>query len=377
MDAFYASIEQERSPSLRGQPVIVGGLGARGVVSAASYEARAFGVHSALPMHRARQLCPHGQFLRGQPVLYREVSSKIHSVFLEFSPLVEPLALDEAFLDVSKSQTLFGNGKRIAERLRARVREETALTVSVGVATSKFVAKVASGLNKPDHLTVVKPGDEGAFLAPLPISRLWGIGAKTQQRLAQLGLLTIGDLQALTITDTIHTLGEKAGPRYHRLCRGEDERPVQPQRAQRSRSLECTFERDLSSRQQCHQVLLEFSSKLGRSLRQSKTLGSVIRIKLRDPDFTTHTRQRRLRRPTHSDQLIYHIAKTLFDEARPTAKPLRLLGLNISGLIEEREPIQTSLFEPHPEQERSVLKTLDQIRDRFGENAIINGKVNG
>jgi DNA polymerase-4 len=230
MDAFFAAVEQRDRPELRGKPVIVGGTGRRGVVSTASYEARVYGVHSAMPMAQARELCPDGVFVPGRMAVYVAVSRQVRAVFEEFTPQVEPLSLDEAFLDVTGSRALFGDGERIGQQLRARVRERTGLTISVGVATSKYVAKVASDVDKPDGLTVVAPGAEAAFLAPLPLRRLWGAGPRTQQRLLDLGYHTLGDLQALDRAAMDRLFGENSGGHYFELCRGVDAREVEVDR---------------------------------------------------------------------------------------------------------------------------------------------------
>ena len=374
MDAFYASVEQRDRPELAGHPVIVGGLGNRGVVSAASYEARAFGVHSAMPTARARQLCPDGHFVRGRMSAYAEVSTQIRRIFSEYTPLVEPLSLDEAFLDVTGSQALFGDGRRIAERIRADVRAESRLTISVGVASSKYVAKVASDLEKPDGLTVVAPGTEVEFLAPLPIARLWGVGPRQQKRLTDLGYHRIVDLQALDKPQMEDLFGTSGAEHYYSLCRGIDDRPVEASRRAKSISHEITFERDLTLRQHCHKVMLELSTQVGRRLRQNALKGSVVRIKVRDPDFTTRTRQHKLRGPTADDQLIYRTAVDLFGQVRETMAPVRLLGVAVAELGADAAPTQGGLFDRGDlDRSSEILAAMDKIRDRFGEGSIRHG----
>ncbi|MCA8955767.1 MAG: DNA polymerase IV [Planctomycetes bacterium] len=374
MDAFYAAVEQRDDPSLRGKPVIVGGVGRRGVVSTASYEAREFGVRSAMPTARAKQLCPHGVFVRGRMRVYAEVSAQVREVFAELTPLVEPLSLDEAFLDVTGSQALFGDGRAIAERVRAEVRARTDLTISVGVASSKLVAKIASDLHKPDGLTVVPDGDEIAFLAPLPIARLWGVGPRLQEKLRQLAVHRIGDLQRRSAAELDALFGEGHGAHYANLCRGIDDRPVEPEREAKSISQETTFEFDLGDRAACHRVLLEQSTQVGRRLRKAALCGALVRVKVRDPDFTTRTRQQKLPEPTCDDLQIYRTAVALFDALRANMRPVRLLGVGVAELRPAGARTQRGLFDGG-ERTRSagLLDALDRIRDRFGEGAIRRG----
>ena len=375
MDAFYASVEQRDEPALAGQPVVVGGLGRRGVVAAASYEAREFGVFSAMPTARARQLCPHGNYVRGRMSVYAEVSRQIRDVFAEFTPLIEPLSLDEAFLDVTGSQALFGDGPAIAEKIRAAVRERTELTISVGVAASKFVAKVASDVNKPDGLTVVPPGSEIDFLGALPIKRLWGVGPRMQKKLTDLGYRSIADLQALALTDIERLMGENQGEHYYRLCRGIDDRAVEPDREIKSVSHEETFEHDIRSRERCHEILLDQSARVGRRLRRHEVHGGVVKIKVRDPDFTTRSRQKKLANATDDDLVIYRVAVELFGAARATMTPVRLLGVGVADLRPASAPQQGGLFDKVEESRSAeLLKAMDRIRDRFGEDAIHHGK---
>lgn len=371
MDAFYASVEQRDQPGLRGQPVVVGGLGPRGVVSAASYEARAFGVRSAMPGRKAQELCPQAHFVRGRMEVYVAVSRQIREVFARFTPLVEPLSLDEAFLDVTDSQALFGDGEAIARRLREEVRAEVDLSISVGVASSKFVAKVASDQNKPDGLTLVPPGRELEFLAPLPVGRLWGIGPQAQKRLHDLGYRCIADLQALDLPAMEQLLGEGQGEQYWQLCRGIDARAVDPEREIKSISQEETFARDLRRREDCEAVLLELSERVGRRLRRQGLKGQVLRLKLRDPDFKTHSRQRRLPLPSWDDLEIYRVARELFGQLRPQMRPVRLLGVGMAELRDPTRKSQGQLFGvAEAEGQQDLLRAMDAIKDRFGEAAI-------
>ena len=375
MDAFYASIEQRDRPELLGKPVIVGGEGRRGVVSTASYEARRFGVRSAMPGSRARALCPQGIFVTPRMDVYAAVAEQVRAIFERFTPLVEPLSLDEAFLDVTGCHALFGDGEAIATRIRADVLAETSLTVSVGVATSKYVAKVASDLKKPDGLVVVPAGSERDFLAPLPVGRLWGAGPVTQERLRQAGIETIGDVARLTRERLRALVGEAAAEHYHALANAVDPREVEPERDAKSISHETTFDEDVADDETIRRVLLELSEAVGRRLRRNGIRGEVVRLKLRYPPFETHTRQRKLAAPTDDDLVLYRTAKLLLDEARTSGRPVRLLGVGVSGLLEGPQPRQATLFdEPRvAEKSRNLLRAMDTIRDRFGNDAIGHG----
>jgi len=375
MDAFYASIEQRDDPGLRGKPVIVGGEGRRGVVATACYEARKFGVHSAMPGSRAKALCPDGIFVLPRMDVYAAVSDQVLSILGRFTPLVEPLSLDEAFLDVTGSRALFGDGKAIAARIRAEVRRETGLTVSVGVATSKYVAKVASDLRKPDGLVAVPAGEERDFLAPLPVSRLWGAGPVTQKRMKELGLATIGDVQRVSREQLAAWLGEAAADHYGALSHGIDPREVEPERDAKSLSHETTFDDDVASDGTCRRVLLELSESVGRRLRRHGIRGGIVRLKLRYPPFETHTRQRKLMAPTDDDLMIYRTAQALMDETRPSGRPVRLLGVGVGELTTGPRPRQGLLFdEPRvAEKSRKILRAMDLIRDKFGDDAIGHG----
>ena len=365
MDAFYAAVEQRDQPALRGQPVIVGGLGRRGVVSTCSYEARAFGVHSAQPTAVARRLCPHGVFLTTRMEHYVGVSRQVRAIFDRYTDLVEPLSLDEAFLDVSGSLRLFGEGPEIAADLRARVLAATGLTVSVGVASCKYVAKVASDLEKPDGLTVVPRGQEAAFLAALPVARLWGAGSVTQKRFQDLGWNTIGDLQRQGEAALVSLLGPNAGRHYHALAHGLDERSVVPGREAKSISREVTFAEDVVDTQILHGVLLEHAEDVGRRLRKAGLAGRVVRLKLRYPPFETHTRQVALSSATQDDALIFRTGRDLLEAVRKAREPVRLLGLGVADMQPEGAVSQGELFAETPTGDE-VNQTLDAIRDRFG-----------
>ncbi len=371
MDAFYAAVEQRDHPELRGRPVIVGGGQRRGVVATCSYEARRFGVHSAMPGTEARRRCPHGIFVAPRMEVYSAVARQIHSIFAHFTPLVEPLSLDEAFLDVTGSQRLFGSGPQIARQLKEAVLRDTGLTVSVGVAPCKFVAKVASDLEKPDGLVDVGADQIQAFLAPLSVSRLWGAGPVTQQRLLSAGVRTLGDVQQLPLEDLAKILGDRAA-HFQRLCNGDDPRPVVPERGVKSVSHETTFGEDLHNRDQCHQILFELSEKVGRRLRRQGLRGRTIHLKLRLGDFSTYTRQVSLHpgEATADDRVIYQHARTLF-QALWSGAGIRLLGVGVSDWATAADVRQGNLFEtPGVDRDAQILEVMDRLRDRFGSAVV-------
>lgn len=382
MDAFYASIEQRDRPELRGLPVIVGGAQARGVVSAASYEARRFGVRSAMPGFEARRLCPNGIFLPPDMERYEAVSADVHRVFEQFTPDIEPLALDEAFLDVTGSLSLFGDATRLGQELKRRVREATELTVSVGIASNKLVAKIACRLGKPDGLRVIEHGAERTTLAPLPIRYLWGIGPVLGDKLSALGIRSVGELARADPSLVARAAGDRAGY-FIELSRGVDARPVEAARAPKSIGEESTFERDVSDRGTITEAIVAHSEEVARRLRGAGYLGGTVTLKMklararpprpgsgragetREPDYPLLTRQRRLAAPTSDGQLIAHTAIALWDEAA-LAQAVRLIGVSASALS-RRQDEQLDLFAPRRPQ---VGPTLDAIRDRFGSQVI-------
>ena len=372
MDAFFAAIEQRDRPELRGKPVIVGGDGPRSVVSTCSYEAREFGVHSAMPGTTAKKLCPQGIFLPVRSEVYGKVSRQVQEVFHRYTPLVEPLSLDEAFLDVTGSSRLFGDGEAIARSIKADVLKETRLTISVGVAPCKYVAKVASDLDKPDGLVIVPPDSVTDFLAPLPVSFLWGAGKDMQGRLARLGLKTIGDVQKRSSDDLKRLLGDAAGSHFFHLSRGLDDRPVVTGHAAKSVSHENTFGTDLVEREACHGFLVDQSDRVGRRLRREGLLGRTVRIKVRFGDFKTLTRQAAVA-PTDNDLVIGEVALDLFDRVWDGRTGIRLLGVAAGNLVRPDEPIQTDLFQSADETSGRLLRAIDNIRNRYGRHAIRHG----
>ncbi len=373
MDAFYAAIEQRDRPELRGKPVVVGGDGPRSVVSTASYEARKFGVRSAMPGTVARRLCPHGVFLLPRMDVYAAVSAQVQAIFASYTPLVEPLSLDEAFLDVRGSERLFGDAVTIARAIQQRVRDELQLTVSVGVASVKFVAKVASDLRKPEGLVVVEAGTEREFLAPLPVRCLWGAGPVVQDVCARNGLATIGEVQRLSPAQATQLFGAAGGEHFLSLAHGIDPRSVEPDREAKSIGHETTFVTDLTTLDDCGAVLLDLSERVGRRLRVAGTDARTIRLKLRTPDFATTTRQTKLPAPTHDDLAIHAAAMTLLRTQWSRGLRVRLLGVTAADLQPAGRPAQHSLFEPRTRPNDALLGAIDAVRARFGERALKRG----
>jgi len=371
MDAFYASVEQRDRPELRGRPVIVGGSAeGRGVVCAASYEARKFGVRSAMPAVTARRLCPPGFLLSVRMSYYAQISWQLRQILLSFTPLVEPISLDEAFLDVHGCEGLFGPAPEIARKIKARIRAETELTASVGVAPNKFLAKLASDLRKPDGLVVIEPHQVHQVLGPLPVGRLWGVGKKGEKRLHALGLHTIGQLAALPEQVLIDHFGE-AGRQLWLLARGQDERAVVPDEEAKSVSTETTFARDIGSRHVLRSCLLELVEALGPRLRQHAVRARTINLKLRTSNFRTYTRAQTLPEATDLTEVIWQTATCLLDTRVPNDwLPLRLLGVGATGLVRDT-PVQGHLFEEGwRAKQRALDNTVDAIRHQFGRSAI-------
>jgi DNA polymerase-4 len=374
MDAFYASVEERDCPQLRGRPVVVGGTPeGRGVVAAASYAARAFGVHSAMPAAQARRLCPQAVFVRPRMAHYVEVSRVIRRIFERFTPLVEPLSLDEAFLDVTASERLFGDAATIAAQIKHAVRAEVGLVASVGVAPTKFVAKVASDLDKPDGLVVVGSDAVQNFLDPLPVARLWGVGEASGQTIAGLGVRTICELRALPEAALVARLGEW-GRRLAQLARGVDERPVVPDHEARSISHETTFARDLDDADALRAWLRGLMGQVAGRLRRQGCTARTVQIKLRYADFRTVTRAETLSRSTDATLELWRPALRLLRRQlgrEPGA--LRLLGVGVSG-IERGGDRQLGLFDdPGGSRERRIDEVVDEVSRRFGEDAIGRG----
>ncbi len=369
MDAFYAAIEQRERPALRGRPVIVGGpRNARGVVSAASYEARAFGVHSAMPLRLAARLCPSAAFVPGRMDLYAEVSERVLNIFRTYTPLVEPLSLDEAFLDVTGCERRYGPPRKIAEHLRRAVLRDEGLAVSVGVAATKSVAKIASDVAKPDGCREVRPGTESEFLAPLPVRALWGIGPKTDEHLRALGIRTIHDLTEHEPQGLSHGLGAAVAKSLRR-GRGVDPRPVAPQRGRKSVGNEVTFERDLDDRRLVSGYLQQLSDHVGRRLRAKRLRGRTVALKLRYADFRTISRQVTPEFSIDSGDAIFEIVRGLFLHLAKPGDRYRLVGVHVSSL-DRAGLVQLPLCPPTTRERHRLDGAMDAVREKFGDAAV-------
>ena len=376
MDAFYAAVEVLDNPSLKGKPVIVGGSHKRGVVSSASYEARRFGVRSAQPIATAMRLCPQGVFLPVRMSRYKDVSEQVFEIFHQFTPLVEPLSIDEAFLDVTGSVRLFGFPEEIARVIKREVFEEIGITVSAGVAPSKFVAKIASDLQKPDGLTVVPDGKVKAFLEPLPIDKLWGVGKVTQEALALLGVRTIGDLSRLPLGLLESKFG-KHGTHLHLLSQGIDDRDVEVSQEVKSIGHEETFADDLLDMEAVRRELLFLATRVSRRLRCHEVAGKTVTLKVKYHDFVQVTRSETLPEVTDDGAEIFRRCCGLLDKTQVGKRPVRLLGISISHLLAQGEKRQLSLFQARftaPKRKKLNL-ALDKISEKFGEDGILPGTL--
>ncbi|MBN1601895.1 MAG: DNA polymerase IV [Chitinispirillaceae bacterium] len=373
MDAFYAAIEQRENPSYRGKPVIVGAKpGKRGVVSTASYEARTFGIHSAMPINEAYSRCPGGIFVQPQMALYDQVSRQIFDLFEKFTPLVEPVSVDEAFLDMSGTEKLFGPMDLAAKRISDALKREQNLTGSIGVAPNKFLAKIASDCNKPDGITIV-PFERQAvleWLAPMHVNRIWGVGKKSAVVLQTLGIYTIGDLQQVPHDILIRHFG-KVGNSLFSLCRGIDDRLVETGDAAKSISRETTFNRDSSDRLQWRQVVYELAQDVALRARQSNVKGATIVLTWRLSDFSRHSKRITITQPTNLARIIFEHALVLMGSVHERA--LRLIGVGLTGLTNE---VQEDLFSGSDGQQRLEVSevTADTIRSRFGFESLKKGR---
>ncbi|MGI5227354.1 DNA polymerase IV [Actinoallomurus sp. CA-142502] len=370
MDAFFVSVELLERPELRGRPVVVGGAGGRGVVAAASYEARKYGVHSAMPMSRARRLCPQAVVLPPRHDKYAAVSAGVMEIFRSITPLVEPLALDEAFLDVTGALRRLGRPAEIGRLIRRQVAEQQGITCSVGVASTKFVAKLASTRCKPDGLLVVPADGVVEFLHPLPVAALWGVGERTEQILLRLGLHTVGDLAATPLDTLRREVGEAAGEHLHHLAWGRDERSVVSAAKDKSIGAEETFDVDIADPETIRRELLRLSDRVGARLRGAGHVGRTVAVKLRRADFTTISRARTLHEPTDLAREIYATACTLYEASGLEHIPLRLVGVRVENLIAADDATrQLTLDEPETGW-REAEQVMDLAARRFGTGAV-------
>jgi DNA polymerase-4 len=379
MDAFYAAVEVLADPSLAGKPLIVGGDGARGVVASCSYEARSYGVRSAMPSLRARRLCPHAVFVPGRYDLYSDYSKRLHAVLTSFTPLVQGIALDEAFLDVSGSQRLWGSGPQIAAAIRAKVRADTGLRCSVGVAPSMFLAKLASEAAKPRAgppgsapapglgVKVIAPGEELAFLHPLPVEALWGVGPATRRRLDRFGIRTVGDLAAMPVATLVGALGEAHGRHLHELAWARDDRAVEPDRATKSIGHEETYARDHYTLDTLRKEALRLADGVANRLREAGVAGRTVTLKVRFASFDTITRSRTVPRPVDSGAAVARVAMELLAAVDPSPG-VRLLGVSVSNL--GPRPGEQLRLDEAGAGEPAMARAVDEVRRRFGDAAV-------
>ncbi len=371
MDAFYASVEIVKDPTLAGRPVIVGGQGNRGVVTSASYEARAFGVASAMPMITARRLCPHAVYLPNDFTSYLEYSEKIRDVFTSYTPLVEPLSLDEAFLDIAGSTRLFGDPVTIAGAIKKDI-STLGLGCTVGVASNKFIAKLASARAKPDGLLRVPPEEIEAWLHPLPVTALWGVGEQTGDVLRRLGLKTVGDIARLSRRTLERAVGDALGAHLHDLARGLDDRPVKPYEAVKSVGSENTYERDLDERSEILREILRLSERTAGRLRAKGLCGRTITLKVRFSNFQTITRFRTIEEATDTGPDLYEAASSLYLRLDPERPRIRLLGVAVTGLAPGPPKRQLDLLDGGSARVRrdELSRAVDEIKERYGDDSV-------
>ncbi|MBL9039356.1 MAG: DNA polymerase IV [Archangium sp.] len=373
MDAFYASVEQRDAPALQGKPVIVGGHPTRGVVLAASYEVRPFGVRSAMPMSRAMRLAPNAIVVPPRFAAYAEASEQVFRIFEHYTPLIEPLSLDEAFLDVTASASLFGAATKIAAELRARVKAETKLACSAGVAETKFVAKIASDFAKPDGLREVAPGTAREFLAPLPVSRLWGVGEKTEAVLRSAGIRLIGDVAARDVAWLTSRLGTSLGHHLWELSQAIDTRAVVPDRDAKSIGARETFDEDLHGLEALKPHVHSLALRVGRRLRRSERQARTVVLTVKYDDFTQVTRQETLPSPTDDGQALYRVAMQLLETKIDLTRKVRLTG--VTGTELTGGAPQLSLFTEPPTKRTKLNAALDAIGAKFGNTAVITADL--
>jgi DNA polymerase IV len=370
MDAFYASVEVRRRPELAGRPVIVGGVGPRGVVSSASYEARRYGVRSAMPMGRARRQCPHAVVVPPDIAGYVEVSRAVMDIFRAVTPLVEPLSLDEAFLDVAGAQRRLGSPAEIGALIRDQITREQGLTASVGIAPTKFVAKVASARCKPDGLLVVPAASVTDFLHPLPVAALWGVGERTEEQLRRIGVRLVGDVAAMPVARLRGVLGVAGAAHLSALAQGHDPRQVETRDPEKSVGAERTFDVDVADPEVIHRELLRLAAQTAARLRAGGQHGRTVSIKVRLADFTTLTRSRTLSRPTDVGQEVYAVARSLFDALDRAGAPVRLIGVRVEGLADEGGTAEQLTLGAPAHGWQDADRAIDAATRRFGADAV-------
>ena len=375
MDAVYASVELRTRPELIGQPVIVGGGGGRGVVLSATYEARALGIHSAMPIARAHRIAPQAIFIEPTHGLYSEVSAGVMEIFESITPIVEPLSLDEAFLDVSGALRRLGTPTSIAHLIRARVVAEQGITCSVGVASTKFVAKLASTRSKPDGLLVIPIDKVLAFLHPLPVGALWGVGERTEESLHRLGLRTVGDIAHTPLDTMKRALGEAAGVQLHELSWGRDNRSVTPHQPDKSIGNESTFNQDVDDPDVILRHLMRLSDQVAGRMRNAGHVGRTVSIKIRFADFSTITRSRTLQVPTDTAKEIFDVARGLYEALGLQRVRIRLVGVRMEGLDDASEAPHQMTFDEPAHGHRDAEVAIDALRSRFGATAVQPGRL--
>jgi DNA polymerase-4 len=372
MDAFYAAIEQRDNPELQGKCVIVGGTTGRGVVSAASYEARRYGVHSAMPIFQAREKCPEGVYIPPRMARYRHISGKLMTILQTFSPLVEPVSIDEAFVDITGCERLQGAPEKIARAIKTEIRSQLGLTCSVGGAPVRFLAKIASDMHKPDGLTIIPPQAVPGFIKTLPIEKVPGVGKNARQRLDKLGIRYLGDVNGLSPRVLESKLG-KFGRRLAELASGVDKTAVSPDSERKSISSEITLDRNTRDREALEKILLQQSQLVARSLRKHAFRARTITLKVKQADFKQFTRNKTISTPTQSSETIYKAVVALFERCRLKQK-IRLIGVGASGLVNDAVPIQMDMFaspaDPAENTWEKVDQTLDRISRKFGNHAV-------